>query len=64
MNKTTAREISEPLAVDIEKLSAMLSCGHATARKIADEAEAIIKINRRVLFNVKKVQDYLDSISF
>ena len=64
MNKTTAREISEPLAVDIEKLSAMLSCGHATARKIADEAEATIKINRRVLFNVKKVQDYLDSISF
>ena len=33
MNKTGNRQTEHPLAVDIEHLSAMLSCGHATARK-------------------------------
>ena len=34
MNKTLFRESKEPITVDIEKLSAMLSCGRATARKM------------------------------
>lgn len=63
MNKPNRQEIENPIAVDIEKLSAMLSCGHATARKIGAEAGAEIRINRRVLFNVKKIREYIDSIS-
>ena len=31
MNKTKERPISQPITVNIDKLSAMLSCGHATA---------------------------------
>ncbi len=34
MNRTLNRASEQPIAVDIEKLSAMLSCGYATARKI------------------------------
>lgn len=66
MNKTKYREIGESvkmIAVDIEKLSALLSCGHATARKIAEQAHAKITIGRRVLYSVEKVQNYLDSLA-
>lgn len=63
MNKRTTRTTENPIAVDINGLSAMLTCGRATARKIADEAEATIKINRRVLFNVEKVRTYINDMS-
>lgn len=59
MNKTKIRKSEQPLAVDIEKLSAMLSCGHSTARKIGEQARARIVIGRRVLYFVEKVQKYL-----
>ncbi|MGY3663013.1 MAG: hypothetical protein ACXAHE_03930 [Roseburia sp. 1XD42-69] len=66
MKKTKCREIGESvkmIAVDIEKLSAMLSCGHTTARKIGEQAHAKIIIGRRVLYSVERVQDYLDSLA-
>ena len=40
MNKTKIRATEQPIAVDIEGLSAMLSCGRATARKIGEQAGA------------------------
>ena len=46
MNKTKAREAEKQITVDIEKLAAMLSCGHATARKIGEDAGARIEIGR------------------
>ena len=39
--------------------SVMLSCGHATARKIGEQAGAKIVIGRRVLYSVEKVKNYL-----
>lgn len=63
MNKTINRKEPDVIAVDIEKLSSILSCGHATARKIGEQAEARIYIGRRVLYSVSKIQKYLDAIS-
>ena len=63
MNKTFNRNDPDVIAVDIEKLSAILSCGCATARKIGEQAEARIFIGRRVLYSVNKAQKYLDSIA-
>ena len=63
MNKTFNRNDPDVIAVDIEKLSAILSCGCATARKIGEQAEARIFIGLRVLYSVNKVQKYLDSIA-
>lgn len=63
MNKTTERQTTEQIAVDIQKLSAMLSCGLATARKIGEQAGAKIMIGRRVLYSVDKVRNYLDCIT-
>ena len=45
MNKTKERPTSQPITVNIDKLSAMLSCGHATARKIGEQAGASKAIN-------------------
>ena len=56
MNKTKIRATEQPIAVDIEGLSAMLSCGRATARKIGEQAGAKIVIGRRVLLFHRKVK--------
>lgn len=63
MNQTKQRYSDMYITVDIDKLSAMLSCGQATARKIGEQAEARILIGRRVLYSVSKVQKYLELIS-
>lgn len=63
MNKTINRTDPDVIAVDIEKLSAILSCGQATARKIGEQAGARIFIGRRVLYSVDKIQKYLDVIA-
>lgn len=62
MNKTKARKSEYLITVDINKLSAMLSCGHATARKIGEQAGARITIGRRVLYSVEKVRRYLSGL--
>lgn len=63
MNKTKSHNEKEPIAVDIKKLASMLGCGHATARKIAEEAHAVIRLNRRVLYSVEKVKKYIDTMT-
>lgn len=63
MNKTSKRKTDNSLTVDIKELSAMLSCGLATARKVGTEAKARIEIGRRVLYSVDKIKQYLEVIS-
>lgn len=63
MMPTTHRETAHLITVDIDGLTAMLSCGAATAKKIAAEAEARIVIGRRVLYSVQRVKDYINQIA-
>ena len=64
MNATTKVENSaERRTVDTAGLQAMLSSGRKTAVEIGTAAGARIQVGRRVLWNVKKVQQYLDAIS-
>ncbi len=49
--------------IDTVGLQAMLSSGRKTAVEIGNAAGARIQIGRRVLWNVGKVQKYLDFIS-
>ena len=53
----------QKLTVDIIGLQGILGVGKATARQIGEEAEAVLKFGRRRLYNVKKIENYLDSIS-
>lgn len=63
MRKTNISQTTERVTVDIETLQKMLCIGKQNAYKIAEEADAVISIGRRKLFNVKKIQAYMDSIS-
>lgn len=63
MRRTTRRHSERKIMVDIEELAGMLSCGQASAKKIAEEAEARIYIGRRVLYSVEKVKQYLEKMS-
>lgn len=63
MRKTKERSSDLKIAVDVETLAAMLSCGEATAKKIGEEAEARIQIGRRVLYSVEKVNRYVQAFS-
>ena len=63
MRETKNRVTENRIAVDIEGLSAMLSCGNATAKKTGEDAHARITIGRRVLYSVHKVEEYLNNIS-
>lgn len=63
MRKTTVTDIEDHKAVDTAGLQKMLSSGYKTAVKIGTAAGARIKIDRRVLWNVSKIQKYLDEIS-
>lgn len=63
MRRTKDREAEQLLAVDIDKLAAMLSCGQASARKIGEDAGARVMVGRRVLYSVSKVSKYLEAIA-
>ena len=64
MHKTRFDNSNESfLAVDTSTLQKQMCCGYRTAVKIGMNANARIQIGKRVLWNVAKVQAYLDSIS-
>ena len=64
MNATRkAGVIGERKTVDTAGLQEMLSSGRKTAVEIGIAANARITVGRRVLWNVKKIQKYLDAIS-
>lgn len=61
--KSTATASIDQRAVDAVGLQTMLGVGRKTAVEIATAAGARIQVGRRVLYNVNKVQAYLDEIS-
>lgn len=65
MNKTIKNEnINLPkLLVDTEELRYILSCGRESAVKIGEASGARFNSGRRVLWNVKKIQNYLDEMA-
>ena len=60
MYKTNIKETNNNMAVGIDQLQAMLGVGKNTADKIGKDAGAVFYVGRRKLFNVSKVQAYLD----
>lgn len=61
--KTTYESLENKKTVDTSGLQSMLSCGRKSAVDIGMAANARISVGRRVLWNIKKVQQYLDAIS-
>jgi hypothetical protein len=66
MRTTTTRGemlLKEKITIDTGELQQVLSCGRATAVDIGTKAGARIQIGKRVLWNVDRLKNYLDSIS-
>lgn len=53
----------QKITVTTEELQAMLSCGRKTAVDIGTLAGARVQIGKRVLWNVEKVNAYINLIS-
>ncbi len=65
MRKTGESKINfnSRLLISTSDLRELLSCGRSTAVKIGIEAEARVQIGKRVLWNIDKVQRYLNVLS-
>lgn len=63
MRKAEFETIENPILVNIEGLQNMCQCGRPLAIKLAKDAGAVIKVGRSLRFNVKKLQEYIDTIS-
>ncbi len=63
MYQTKERKSDHPILVDIEHLAAVLSCGTDTARRIGEDAGARIIVGRRVLYSIKKIEQYIDRMA-
>lgn len=64
MNATKTKNTKgEKMLVDTLGLQEMLSSGRPAAVQIGTEANAKVSVGRRVFWNVRKVQQYIDAIS-
>lgn len=57
---TDVEQLRHRLLVCDRELPHLLGCGAVTARKIAENAGAVVYQNTRKLYNVKKIEAYLD----
>ena len=63
MNKTKRTETERKIMVDITDLQGMLSTGRNTADQIGTAAGAVVRIGRRKLYRVDKVEAYINKLS-
>lgn len=56
-------DIKDKMSVDTNELQVLVGAGRKTAVDIGIAAGARIQIGRRVLWNTRKVQRYLDAMS-
>lgn len=64
MKKTNNNTINETsLCVSRQKLAEMLNCGLATADRISREAKARVRMGKRVLICVSRVNSFLEKIA-
>ena len=61
--KTNKSNEENPILYDIIALQNNLNCGRYTAEKIARAAGARVQIGKRVLYDRKLIEKYLQSIA-
>lgn len=61
MNSTRkVNSTGDRLCLTTPELQNRLGCGRQAALEIGNQAEAKIQVGRRILWNVQKIQDYLN----
>lgn len=56
-------ETGGAITIGLPELMARLNSGRSTAEKVAAAAGAKIKIGRRTLYHVRKIEAYLDQLA-
>lgn len=56
-------DLSQKMLVDTADLMELLDCGKHTAIAIGHSANACVRLGRKLFWNVRLVQKYIDSIS-
>ncbi len=63
MRKTRSIETERKLTVDIRELQGMLSVGQQSAAAIGEAAGAVVRIGRRKLYRVDRVEAYINHLT-
>lgn len=58
--KSQTQALLNPCIIGIDEAATFLSVGKSTARRIGNEAGALVKIGRRSLYRVDKLRDYIE----
>ena len=60
-NKTKYQQTDDSILLNMDSLQDALQCGRHSATRIAKEAGAEVRIGGRVLYNRKKIEDYINA---
>lgn len=52
----------DKILVNTRELANLLSLGEGNAMKLGENANAVVRLGKRKLYNVKKIQAYVDGI--
>lgn len=63
VKETMKREMPQMKTVKIEPACIRYGVGKNTMRKIAKDAEAVVRVGKNYLINVDKVDKYMDTLS-
>lgn len=63
LRRTSEHETDRKITVDIGTLQAMLCVGRSTATQIGNDAGAVLHVGRRTLYNVAKIEKYLETLT-
>ena len=64
MKRTTEMVMGgNTICVSREVLPQLLGCGQATADRISREAGARVKVGKRILIKIDKLNEYLDTVA-
>ena len=61
--KKTAADLSQKMLVNTANLMELLDCGKHTAIAIGHSANACVRLDRKLFWNVRLIQKYIGSIS-
>ncbi len=63
LNRRTRRETGNSRYVGIDVLQEYLGLGRASAVKIAEAAQAVVRIGRRVVYDLTKIDAYMETLA-
>lgn len=56
-------DITQKILLNTQDLQELLSCGYSSAVKLGMNAQARVKIGKRVLWNRQRIEAYLNDIT-